>query len=407
MDFLAWILLLLLSILLGVSFVEYLTVHPLQMNWFLLLMSIFPFGLVLLLILRFDSVDRLLALGAILLFTLGGYVAMTRILHRMEDPRPLPMIERAPENPGLGHSAVIYFAHGEPETYNPIGWIHTFNEFDETGVHFVPFLVRPYFLYLLRKKYLTIGRSDHHRMHARMLQKLEEAFRMEADESIQFYLSFVDDMPRPDEAAIQAINDGAGHLVVVEVFVTNSNHTAEGKELIEALDLKNYGVSITYTGPMWDSLTLQRMFVQKVNAHLGKIDKGKIGVLLVGHGQPKEWDQVWPTETVQENRFRQSILSLFEADGYQRENLGLAWMEFREPEPAELIERFVANGVETIFYFSAAISADSIHSQYDVPALVSQANVPEEVELVNLGAWNDHPLVIQAIEEKIRENLGN
>lgn len=55
------------------------------------------------------------------------------------------------------------------------------------------------------------------------------------------------------------------------------------------------------------------------------------------------------------------------------------------------------------FYFSAAISADAIHSQYDVPALVNAANVPEMVELVNLGAWNDHPMVIQAIREKILE----
>ena len=323
----------------------------------------------------------------------------------MDDPRPLTEISRAPHDPGTEHSAVIYLAHGEPETYNPIGWIHTFNEFDETGVRFVPNLARPYFLYLLRKKYLTIGSSDHHKMHTSMLQKLEETFRIEGDESIRFYLSFVDDVPRPNAATIQALNDGASRLIVAEVFVTSSNHTAEGKELIEALNPEKYGVSLTYTGPLWDSLTLQRMFVQKVNAHLDNIEKGKVGVLLVGHGQPKEWDQMWPTETEQENSFRQSILALFEADGFQRENLGLAWMEFREPKPAKLIERFVANGVEKIFYFSAAISADAIHSQYDVPWLVNEANVPEEVELVNLGAWNDHPLVIRAIKEKIQVNL--
>jgi len=54
-----------------------------------------------------------------------------------------------------------------------------------------------------------------------------------------------------------------------------------------------------------------------------------------------------------------------------------------------------------VLFFSAAISADSIHSQYDIPALVHAANVPAELEIINLGAWNDDPIVIQAIKERI------
>jgi len=238
-----------------------------------------------------------------------------------------------------------------------------------------------------------------------MMQRLEETFRAEGDMTTKFYLSFVDDVPRPDAAAIQALNEGASHLIVAEVFVTNSNHTTEGKVLIDTLHLENYPVSLAYTGPMWDSKTLQSSFLEKVDAHLSSLDNGNVGVLLVGHGQPQEWDQTWPTETEQENSFRQSILALFEAEGFKSENLGLAWMEFRKPEPARVIEQFVANGVEKIFYFSAAISTDAIHSQYDVPALVNAAKVPEKVELVNLGAWNDHPMVINAIKEKIQGSI--
>ena len=42
-----------------------------------------------------------------------------------------------------------------------------------------------------------------------------------------------------------------------------------------------------------------------------------------------------------------------------------------------------------------------MHSQYDVPALIQEASVPDGYPLVNLGAWNDDPIVIQAIKEKI------
>jgi protoheme ferro-lyase len=332
---------------------------------------------------------------------LTAYLLTARAVLNRKDTRPLPEIRRSQDDPGLGHAAVIYFTHGEPELYDPSGWINQFREFDEQKISFVPLIARPFFLHQLRKGYLRVGRSEHHRMHRRMLDSLERAYRHAGDGTTRFYLSFLDDSPRPDAAVIQALNEGASHIIVSEVFLTISNHTAEGKELIEALNVKQYGVSVSYTGPLYDSATLKSMFVQRANENNGYYDKSEVGVLLVGHGQPDEWDQEWPTETAQEIGFREDVLALLEAEGYGRDNLGLAWMEFKKPKPAEKIEALVKNGVKKVLYFSAAISADSLHSQYDVPELVTKANVPADIELVNMGAWNDDPIVIQAIKEKI------
>ena len=119
------------------------------------------------------------------------------------------------------------------------------------------------------------------------------------------------------------------------------------------------------------------------------------------HGQPDEWDVEWATETEQEMGFRQAVLSDFVESGFQPQNLSLAWMSFKEPKPAPKVEEFVKNGVEKVVFFSAAISADSIHSQYDIPELVHEAQVADDLPILNLGAWNDDPIVIQAIKEKI------
>ena len=143
------------------------------------------------------------------------------------------------------------------------------------------------------------------------------------------------------------------------------------------------------------------MFLERANMNSKDIDNSKVGVLLVGHGQPDEWDKEWPTETEQELSFRNGVLELLTANGYKRENLSLAWMEFKEPHPAPKVEEFVNNGVERILYFSAAISAEAMHSQYDVPKLVNKAKIPSNIQLLNMGAWNDDPIVIRAIKEKI------
>jgi len=36
-----------------------------------------------------------------------------------------------------------------------------------------------------------------------------------------------------------------------------------------------------------------------------------------------------------------------------------------------------------------------------VPELIEKAKVPADFPMINLGAWNDDPLVIQAIKERI------
>jgi hypothetical protein len=406
MVYLEWLAVVSLSILLGALVVQYLTVHPLRMSVYLLAACLVVFALVVVLAVGFRGTALLIAIPLSLVLFLTGYVVMTRVFLAREDPRPIPELTRAKDDPGLGHTAVVYFTHGEPETYDPIGWINQFNEFDEQGISFVPLVARPLFVYQLRQKYLEVGKSDHRKMHTQMLSRLKEAFRAEGDTTTRFYLSFLDDDPRPDAAVIQALNDGASRIVVSEVFLTISNHTAEGEELIEELHVEEkYGIPLVFTGPLYDSATLQSMFVRRANANLDGVEKSKVGILLVGHGQPDEWDVEWSTETEQETGFREDVLRLLVEDGYRPENLSLAWMEFKEPKPAPKVEEFAAGGVEKVLYFSAAISADAIHSQWDVPDLVHEARVPEGFPLINLGAWNDDPLVIQAIKEKIDMRL--
>ncbi|MHA1916860.1 MAG: ferrochelatase [Candidatus Ranarchaeia archaeon] len=407
MDFSILLIPMTLAFIFGVSLVRYLTVHPLKMSSNLIISCLSLFGLFYFfsLNLSLDSPTLLvIAFLSFFIFLLGYSVMTTQVLSR-EDQRHIPEITRSKQDPGKGHTAVVYFTHGEPETYNPIGWINQFHEFDEQKLPFIPYLIRPFFLYQLRKKYLQVGKSDHRKMHQNMIKRLEEQYRAQGDSTTKFYLSFLDDEPSPDAAAIQAINEGASKIIVCEVFVSISNHTKEGEDVIKELNLEEYGIQTTFTHPLWDSKTLQKMFLQKANTQLGNTDKSKVGVLLVGHGQPDEWDKEFPTETEHEIQFRKDILDMFVQDGYTRENLDLAWMEFKKPQPASKIEEFVNRGVKKIFYFATCISADAIHSQYDIPELVHEANIPDEIEMINMSAWNDHPQAIKALKERIDELL--
>jgi protoheme ferro-lyase len=330
-----------------------------------------------------------------------GYLVSTAIFLNQEEERNLAEVNLPPAEQ-RDHTAVIYFTHGEPPAYSAMPWIETFKELDADKVSFIPKPFRPFFFLNFRKEYLKVGGSPHNFIHRDMMHSLKETFKAEGDDKTRFYLAFLDSNPRPDEAVIRALNEGANRVEFATVFVTISSHTKAGQDMVKKLDLDKYGVPICFAEPLWNSETLQKMFVERANENLDGMDKSKVGVLLVGHGQPEDWDKIYATQTEQEILFRQAITNRLVADGYSEDNISMAWMEFKEPEVGKMAKELAAKGVKKLFVFATSISASSLHSLYDIPDAVKQSGLPKDIEVVNLGAWDDDPLVIQAIKEQLK-----
>ena len=397
-----WAIIILLSVGLGMCLVQYLVTPPLYMAAYLVLCSFLVVGLALDVFFGLRGLRmRGLAVGVIVAGFVIGYLANTMAFLNLEEERHLAKLNPPPTEQ-RDHTAVIYFTHGEPPAYSAMPWIETFRELDADRVSFIPKPFRPFFFLNFRKEYLKVGGSPHNYVHQDMARSLKEAFRAEGDHTTRFYMAFLDSNPRPDEAVIRALNEGAKKVVFATVFVTISSHTKAGQDMVKELDLDKYGVPICFSEPLWNSATLQEMFVARANENLNGTNKSKVGVLLVGHGQPEDWDRIYPTQTEQEILFRRSIISRLVADGYLEENISLAWMEFKQPEIGEVARELAGRGVEKLFVFATSISASSLHSLYDIPEAVITSGIPKGVEVVNLGAWDDDAMVIRAIKERVQ-----
>ncbi|HEX5149188.1 MAG TPA: ferrochelatase [Candidatus Limnocylindrales bacterium] len=400
MSVVGWVAILAGAIALGAGVVRYLVVPPLEMGLYLLVCAGLVIGLAVLVVVAVHGRRRLLAVPVIFLGFGAGYLGATAAFLGTEERRDLPALA-VPEPAQRDHAAVVYFTHGEPPAYSATPWLETFRELDADAVSFIPAPFRPFFFLAFREEYLKLGGSPHNFIHQDMAGSLEERYRAEGDTTTRFYTAFLDSNPRPDEAVIRALNDGASRVDIATVFVTVSSHTKAGQDQVAELDLDRYGVPICFSEPLWNSTTLQEMFVARADANLGGTPKEKVGVLLVGHGQPADWDAKYGTQTEQEIRFREAITDRLVTDGYRRENVSLAWMEFKEPAIDEAVRSLTDRGIERLLVFATSISASSLHSLYDIPEAVTAAGIPAGVEVVNLGAWDDDPLVIRAIKERV------
>ena len=168
-----YILALITAVLIGWFLVDFLTVHPLKMTRF---HGFTLAGLALLIGWIYALKSKRARWLSILIALIGflvGYTVNTKKFLAREDTRFVPELTRHAGDMVKGHIAVVYFTHGEPETYDPIGWINQFREFDEQGIKFVPFVARPFFAYMLRNKYLEIGKSNHRQVHYEMFHSLD------------------------------------------------------------------------------------------------------------------------------------------------------------------------------------------------------------------------------------------
>jgi protoheme ferro-lyase len=278
---------------------------------------------------EFRGRTRLYTFILVVLFVLIGYVLANAMFLSQVETITLPEIVRT--DGGDGHTAVLYFTHGEPPDYDPMPWITTINELDHDNVPFIPWLFHPFFFNTLRDKYLEAGGSPHNELHRVFIDNLRSAMPGAVANGTRFYLAFLDSPPHPEEMAIKAINEGASKIILLPVFTTESTHTIAGREMVESVNPEQYGVEVIYSGALGTSDLLQNVFVARANELSYGLNKSDLGILLVGHGQPAEWEAIYPEQNLQESQYREGIRDKLIADGYSSDKVLLGWMSFQDP----------------------------------------------------------------------------
>ena len=354
------------------------------------------------LVIAFSALHGWLRLAGLMLIPatfVVGYLLRTRAFLRSEDTRDLPPLTRGANAAGKGFTAVIYLAHGEPEHYDPTGLINAYREADAAGLPAGPVWARPFALAQLRKQYLDGKRSDQRNIHRRTLKKLENAEAAAGAPPRRYYLAFLDDEPRPEAAAIQALNDGADAIILLEVYTVDTPHSAGGRRRItETVAAMESAPPLYCTGPLADSSALQQLHAARVAAQTAEDERAEAGVLLVAFARAPIWRERFAEAAAAEERFLNGAQAALEAAGFPR--VRQARLQ-GEPPPINMAEELVEAGAQKVFYAIATESADSDLTQRALPQALSRAMVPDTVSLVNRGGWNDDPNLVQAVQDAL------
>jgi len=400
---LRWILIALSGFFFGFFLVQYIVQTFDVLGFYTMLLTLTVVVTIVLFLKGFKGRSKAYSVALILIFLSIGWISSNAIFLSQDEDHYLPEITRT--DGGDGHSAVLYITHGEPPGYDPLPWILTMAEFDHDNVPFVPWPFRPFFFLTSRNEYIEAGGSPHNELHVTFIDNLRRAMPGAVANGTRFYLAFLDSPPHPEEMTIKAINEGASKIIILPVFITESTHTIAAKEMVANVHPEQYGINVSYTGPLGDSDSLHNVFVERALNMSVDYSKSDVGILLVGHGQPDVWETLYPEQNLQESQYRNAIRSKLITAGFLSEKVVLGWMSFQDPSITESAKDLAAKNVEIILVFSTHLSAKSIHSECDVPKGIDAAHLSSDIIIEYVGQYGDHPLAIQSMVEKITPHL--
>jgi protoheme ferro-lyase len=306
-------------------------------------------------------------------------------------------------------TGVLMIGHGEPEVFDEEVWsegLHEmFEEFRQTGLEVPPDDAFPMMLMEIKDKYEAMGGRSRHAEACRKQCELVSQHLSDYDVRIGFN-EFIG--PTFTDVALEMVKEGIKKILFVPMLQTDSTHTAEVRNKIEALDLDKQGIKWVMSKPLFYRAEPTQLVIERIAEAAGNTPLEYVGVVLASHGEPDEWTRLCLENTrckEQETAFCACVKKGLIERGFVWDHIVQGFNEFTHPELPEAVEKLADKNVKKVIVMPSFGSTDGMHVNYDIPTKAKSALVDPDIEVVCLGGWNEDPLLIKAYVELAKEAL--
>lgn len=331
----------------------------------------------------------------------GGFALAATLLPVWTRPRPFAT------SPAIGidngRIAVILLAEGEPETYDPSVLTAGFLDLEESEVSVPPEAARALMYFSEKSRYASVGPGGRERARS-IARKLTGLLTREAPNA-DVRVAWLDPPDRLDAQVAAAAADGYHRIAVVPLGIADSMHLDRAKVAVDTLALTNRGVSVAYAAPLWGDSAIAGAVADPVLAAAPPLDRATTGVVLVGHGQPWQWDRTHPAGSEQETYFAQRVRALLLEEGFGPGMVRMAWLDWQDQGVSEAVRHLVAFGCRRVIVVPAAMPVETLGTLIDLRGAAEEATAGTHVALDVLPTWGDQPAVIAALADAARSAI--
>lgn len=330
-------------------------------------------------------VASLIAVGALI----GGFLLGSSLV---------PALTRSPETRSppatrirISHGiAVALVSEGQPETYEPAVMTQAFELLTSNGVPVPAEALRVLSYATERTRYRGRGPSPARPVLRAVGRDLATSLG-EQGLQIELEQAWLQGTPRLSDAVLVAADAGSDSLVIVHAGVAETMEYERARREADRQAVLS-GVRLSYASPLWSEKPLARLVCDRVLQSLGEDVREEDGAMLVGLGQPWQWDRARPSTGEHETFFLQRVRSMLVSAGLEESHVRPAWLDWQDPGVTEVVRHLAALGCTRIVAVPATVPADTLETLIDLPAAIEQAALDPSTELTILPAWGNDPV---------------
>jgi sirohydrochlorin ferrochelatase len=326
---------------------------------------------------------------------MGGFALAAALVPVMTRPRRLPATPVPPAEQSDG-PAFIVLADGRPERYDPRAMTEAFELLADTDVPVPSDAVRVFAYLSERMRYRSAGLDAARPVVREITHGMTEALRSRGVTG-RVYEAWLQGAPRLADAVAAAVGDGSRDVVVVPLHVAETVWLARARSDAESITPPDGPVRLFVCPPLWAEPRLAGLVAKRVLAALPRGPRATDGAVLVGDGQPWQWDRAHPSSCEHETFFLQRVRQALVNAGMDEAHVRTAWLDWQDPGATEVIRHLAALGCERIVVAPATTPADCLETTLDLPSAVGQAAVDPGIRIEVLHGWGDDPVVADVL----------
>lgn len=255
--------------------------------------------------------------------------------------------------------ALIFYCAGEMEKYSP--------KYVNYLLKDVNYMLKPIYAYRIKTIYKNVDASKKNSDILRVAKEVKNSILNY--KPYFFYIAFSSYFPNINASVQSAINDGCSDITII-----NYTNNVFNKNEINLNALKNFGISINITKPIYDTDDFSNAIISKVSNISLKYD----GILLLDNY----------------NSTSEKIKSGFFKLGYNDKNVYIS------TNINKAIQYFKDNNINNILYVNLNDSSNSYKSEVLLPKEFEK--YANQMKITGINSWGYDKYLVKAVIDTIK-----
>lgn len=330
----------------------------------------------------------------------GGYWATASALVSAPGPRRPGVEPSRNPRPAERRCAVVILSGAEPERYTLRGAALRLRRLLDTGALSLPASALPFVFLSEKARYRAIHGFNPARATAAVVAANVEAALGATGDVERVSLAWCDGNPSLAERVTELAAEGFTDVVIV-VLGTDGSFVLE-RAMREFEETRIEGIRAISAPSIWHSEALAVRLCERIMEAARDTDCERVGVAILGEGQPPEWEAVSGDWREKETYFTQRVRLMLSERGIDERNIRPGWLEWQMPDVTEVVRHLAAMGCAKVVVVPATVPLATLATALDMHNAISSARLADTTRAVILTPWGDDPVMNEVLVEAVR-----